>query len=104
ELMQAAEFTDEFVARTQVKMIGIREDDFRAEFFEGFLGERFDRSLRADRHKEWSFDGAVGRGETAAASTGRAGLQNLEGKHSFSSVSRENPSEHREEENESEPH
>src|SRR6266478_3660978 len=34
ELMQAAELAHEFMSGTQIKMIGIGEDDFRAEVFE----------------------------------------------------------------------
>src|SRR6266446_2867289 len=67
ELVQAAELAHKFVAGTQIKMIGIREDDFRAEVFERFLGERFDGGLGANGHEEWGFDGAVWRGQAATA-------------------------------------
>ena len=47
-------------------MIGVAENDFCAELFEGFVAHAFYGGLRADRHEERSFDGAVRRGQTAA--------------------------------------
>ncbi len=38
--MQAAKLADQLVAGAQIKVIGIREDDFRAEFFEGFIAKK----------------------------------------------------------------
>ena len=65
--MKPAELADQFVAGTQIEMIGVGEDDFRAELFECFLRQGFDGSLRAHGHEERSLDGAVGGGEAAAA-------------------------------------
>src|SRR6266446_1063996 len=94
ELMQAAELAHEFMAGTQIKMIGIREDDFRAEVFERFLGERFDGGLGANGHEEWGFDGAVWRGQAATAGTGRVGFCYVKRKTHTPSLSEENPRNH----------
>jgi len=91
ELVQAAKLADEFVAGAQIEMIGIGEDDFRAEFFEGFLREGFDGSLRADGHEEGSLDRAVRRGQASAACTRRVGLRNFKRKIHSESVSGESP-------------
>jgi len=48
ERMQAAEFADERMTGTQIKMVGVGENDFGAEGFEGFLGEGFDGGGSAD--------------------------------------------------------
>lgn len=78
--MQAAKFANEFVAGTKVEMIGVGKDDFRAEFFERFLGKSFNGGLRTDRHEEGSFNRAVRRGQAAAARAGRIGLGNFKRK------------------------
>jgi surface antigen len=72
-------------------MIGIAEDDLRAEFFERFVAQAFYRALRAHGHEHWRFDGSVRCGQSSAARTTTVGLQNFKRKgHSFS-VSGENP-------------
>src|SRR6266403_4315784 len=90
ELVQAAELAHKFVAGTQIKMIGIREDDFRAEVFERFLGERFDGGLGANGHEDRSFDGAVRGRQAATTGTGRIGLRYFKGNIHSPSVSGEN--------------
>jgi hypothetical protein len=72
-------------------MIGVGEDDFRFEFFEGFLSEAFDAGLGAHGHEERSLDGAVRRGQAAAARAGRIGLSYFKRKLHSGSVSGENP-------------
>jgi len=72
--MQATEAANQFVAGTQIKMIGVGEEDFRAQLFERFLRECFDGSLRADGKKKWRFHCAVGRGEAAAPRSSGIGL------------------------------
>src|SRR6266702_4238272 len=67
EMMQAAKFANEFVPRAQIEMIGIRENNFRAELFERFIAQAFYGGLRAYRQEKRSLDGAVGRGQAAAA-------------------------------------
>jgi hypothetical protein len=85
-------------------MIGVCEDDARTELFERSLRETLDRAGGAHRHECRRFDRAMRSCQPAAARTRRIGLQNLERKHNFSSVSRENPGKHREESNKSERH
>ena len=62
EFVQPAEFADQFVPGTQIKVIGIREDDFRAELFERLIAQAYYGGLRAHGHEEGRFDRAVGRG------------------------------------------
>src|SRR5467141_651559 len=80
ETMKPAKFAHEFVAGTQIEMIGVGEDDFCAELFECFLRQGFDGSLRAHRHEERCLDGAVGRAQASAACTRRIGLRNFKRK------------------------
>src|SRR6266481_971838 len=80
ELVQAAKLADQLVARAQIKMIGVGEDDFRAKFFEGFLRQGFDGSLCANGHEEGRLDGAMRRGQAATARASRIGLRNFERK------------------------
>src|SRR5260370_28238448 len=82
-------------------MIGIRENNFRAEFVESFIAQAFYGGLRAYGQEKRSFNGAVGRGKAAAAGASGVRLQDFERKHNFRSVSRENPGNHGEEEHES---
>ena len=70
ETMQAAHAADGLVAGTQIKMVGVAEDDFDAESFKRVLGDGFDGALRADGHEDRGFDGLVGQEETAAAAAG----------------------------------
>lgn len=76
--MQAAQIADEFMARAQVEMVGIREDDLGPELFERFLGQGFDRSLGAHGHEERGLDRAVRSGEAAAARASGIGLRYFE--------------------------
>src|SRR5947207_13797007 len=80
ELVQAAEAANQVVAGTQIKMIGVGEDNFRTEFFERFLRERFDGGLRADGQKKRGLHHAVRRGETDAARAGGIGFQGFKRK------------------------
>ena len=55
---------------TQIEVIGVAEDDFRAERFERVLGDGFDGALRADGHEDRRLDGLMGQEEAAAAAAG----------------------------------
>jgi hypothetical protein len=79
------------VAGAQIEVIRIREDDFRAELFEGFLGEAFDGGLRAHGHEKRGLYRTVGRSEAAAARAGWVGLRDFKRKTHSESVSGENP-------------
>jgi len=59
EPMQPAHAPDGLVARPQVEMIGVAEDDFRAEAFEHILRHGFDRARSAHRHEDRRFDRSV---------------------------------------------
>ena len=68
------------MAGTKIKMVSIREDDFRAKFFERFVAQTFYRGLRAPGQKKRSFDRAVRSGQAAAARASWIGLQYFERK------------------------
>src|SRR5260370_42692343 len=59
EFVQSAKFADRFMARAKIQMIGISEDNLRAEFFQCFVAQRLYGSLRAHRHEERSIDRAM---------------------------------------------
>src|SRR5713226_605958 len=68
------------VPGTQIEMIGVGEDDFRAELFESFLGEALDGCLSPHGQEKRGLDDAVGRGQAATTRASRIGLRNLKGK------------------------
>ena len=82
------------MAGTKIKMVSIREDDFRAKFFERFVAQTFYRGLRAHGQKKWRLHDTVGRGQAATARPGRVGFQDFKGKTHPSSLSEENPGNH----------
>src|SRR5206468_10730349 len=61
EVVQTAELADEFVAGSQIEMIGIREDNFGAELLERFLTQALNGRGGADGQEERRFDRAVRR-------------------------------------------
>src|SRR4029077_20480299 len=80
ELVQAAEFTHQFMPGPQIEVISIRENDFGAEFFQRLLRERFYGGRRANRHEERRLHGAMRRSEAAATRPGRIGFAYLKRK------------------------
>lgn len=87
--MQAAEPANQLMAGPQVKMIGVGEKDFGAEFFKGFLREGFDGSLRPDRQEKRSLNDAMRRDQAAAARASGVGFQDFKRKTHPPSVSGE---------------
>lgn len=67
ELVQATQVTDEFIAGTQIEMIGVAQHERGVDVLEMFGRERFDRGLRADRRKDRREQVAVRRGEDTGA-------------------------------------
>ena len=67
ESMQAAHAAYGFDSGTQVEVIGVAENDVRAQLFEGVLRNTFHRGYRADRHENRGPDLAVGRQEAPGA-------------------------------------
>src|SRR5579859_5155100 len=59
EFVQSAYAAHQLVPRSQIEMISIPKDDFRAEFFERFIAQTFHRRLRADWHEKRRFHRAV---------------------------------------------
>src|SRR5277367_1460611 len=80
EFVQAAHPANQFVPGTQIKMVRIREDDLRVEFFEIALRLALYGCGRAYRHKRGRFDHTVRRGQTSETRAGRIGRKNLETK------------------------
>jgi hypothetical protein len=70
EFMKPAHAADGLVAGAEIEMVGVAQDDFRAEGFERVLRDGFDSALRADGHEYGGFDGLVRQKETAAATAG----------------------------------
>jgi len=71
--VQPAQTADEFMAGTQVKMIRIGQQNADAQVVgEVALGEPFDGGLRAHRHEDRGFNGAMRRVKQARA---RAGMR-----------------------------
>ena len=66
--MQPAAPRDEVVARPQVEVIRVAEDDRRADVLEIARRHRLDRALRADRHEDRRLDRSVRGGQDAATS------------------------------------
>src|SRR3954453_10716987 len=77
ELVQPAEFAHQLMSRTKIKMIGVPQNDLRAEIsrskvFQNVLGDRFDRACCAHRHEGRCFYRPVGAMD--ARLTGGTGL------------------------------
>ena len=77
ELVQAAQFGDEFVAGPQREVIGVAEHDLHAGVFELLRRQSLDGGLGADRHEDGRLDDAV-RGVHAAQAGFAVGLQEFE--------------------------
>src|SRR5438046_7754344 len=67
EAMQTAPARDEIVARTQVQMVRVAQQDLRAAGFEITMRDAFDGALRPDRHERRRLDVAVRGGQYAGA-------------------------------------
>ena len=67
EMMQAAHVADEFIAGTQVEMIGVAQHQRGVDILELFGRERLDRGLRADRREDRREQVAMRRGEDSGA-------------------------------------
>ncbi len=70
ELLHSAELADHFNTRTQIKMVGVVQQDLHAELFQRVLGHALHRRNRSYRHKHGGLDFTVRREEAPGA--GRA--------------------------------
>ncbi len=59
EAVQPAQAPDRLVARPQVEMVGIAEEELNAQFFQQMLRDSLDRALGADRHEDRRLDRSV---------------------------------------------
>ena len=59
EPVQPAKLTNQFMAGTQIEMIGVAEQDLTTEFVQITRQHRLDGSLRPHRHKARRFDRAM---------------------------------------------
>ena len=75
--MEPAERADALRARPQIEMIGIGEDDLRAEIVEVAMRDRLDGALRADGHECRRIHRAV-RGRQHAAARGAVRVRHIE--------------------------
>ena len=67
----------------EVEVVGVAENDLRAELFEDFLGHGLDATCRSHRHEHRGFDGLVRQVHLRAASTVRRGIEQIECKAHF---------------------
>ena len=67
ETVQAAQPAYEFVPGPQIQVVGIRQNDARAEVFEPLLGKRFHGTGGSDRHKDRCLNFPVCRPQHAPA-------------------------------------
>ena len=72
EPVEPAEPLDPLVAGAQVQVVGVREDDARADLVEVVGVERLDRRVRADRHELRRLDHAVWQRQPPEARPGSA--------------------------------
>ena len=63
------------VARLEIQVIGVAEDDLGAEVDEVAVSQRLDRSARPDRHERRRLDDAVRRAQLAAPRRHRRGAE-----------------------------
>ena len=57
--MQSTHPPHQFMARPQIEMVGIAENDLGVELFEQVLRDRLDGTGGTDRHKGWGLDQAM---------------------------------------------
>src|SRR5688572_31935692 len=79
ELVKAAATRDQIVAGAQHQVVGITEDDARANLVKMLRRQGFHRALGADRHEHRRLDGAMRRLENTA-SRGTVGMRQREQK------------------------
>jgi len=72
--MQPAQPPHRFHAGAEIEVIGIAEQDLDSEIFQQVLRHAFYGRERADRHKDGSFDLAVGRDKSAYAARAANGI------------------------------
>ncbi len=78
ELVEAAEGADEFMAGAEVEVVGIAEDDLRAEVFEDVLRDGLDGALGADGHEDGGFNDLMGKVDAGTAGAGRGSREEFE--------------------------
>jgi len=80
EAVEAATARDQLVARPQIEMVGVGQQDLRADRFEIPMRDAFHRALSADRHERRRLDVAVRR-RHHAATRAAVGVGNSEREH-----------------------
>ncbi len=74
--MQAAEFADDLVARTQIEMVSVGEKDLNAQLLELSLRHPLDGAGRPNGHEDWRLYDPVRRMEKARTRAGCGVLSN----------------------------
>lgn len=90
--MQPAKLPDPLVPRTKIKVVGIAQKNFDAEFFQRLLRQSLDRARRAHGHKGRCVHHSVRRVQPAQPRATRASLQDFKESGHPLIVSRENGS------------
>ena len=78
EAMQSAHAADRFVSGAQVEMIGVAENDLRAERFDHVLRHGLDAARRSHRHEHRCFHGLMRQMHLRAPSAGFGGVEQIE--------------------------
>jgi hypothetical protein len=65
--MQSPRAPNQFVARPEMQMVGVRENDLRIERHHVIVGEALDRGARANGHERRRLDITVGEPQPAAS-------------------------------------
>ena len=74
EFMQATEASHPLMTRTQVKVIGVAQDNLRADLLKLLRHHPFDRTLSTHRHEGRCFNSASTRMNSSATSPGLRAL------------------------------
>ena len=74
ELVQPAHLAHQLMPRSKIQVIGIAQNDLRAQVFQNVLRDGFHRPSRAHRHECRGFHGAVRGVDAGLSGQGRLGL------------------------------
>src|SRR5580658_732756 len=78
EFVQPAHLADQFMSRTEIKMVGIRKQDLYEKVFQVLLRQALHRRRRAHRHERRCINPSVRSSQPSQARAGRIPRQHLE--------------------------
>src|SRR5689334_21854855 len=68
EAVEASKLADVLVSRSEIEMVSVAENDFRAQFFEDVLRNGLHCGDSANGHEDWRFDHTMRRDDASGAS------------------------------------